>query len=118
MEDAKISADGVPHSKLKQPDCPWCKMPMRCGTGWHVEGFAEHGLCGSKWFPDFEDGHLEAREQHSACKEIARLRAQVEQLQALQRSADPSAWLVETAGGNPTDPHLAGRGDQEIRATE
>jgi hypothetical protein len=75
----KTTADGVPHSKLKQPSCPWCGMDTRCGSGWHVEGFREQGLCGSKWFPDFEGGHLEGREQSTACKEIARLKAQLSQ---------------------------------------
>jgi len=74
-QEKKITADGVPHSQLKQQVCPWCGMDMRCGSGWHVQGFRETGLCGSKWFPDFEGGHIEGREQHTACKEIARLRA-------------------------------------------
>lgn len=78
MED-KITADGVPHSKLKQPTCPWCGMDMRCGGGCHLEWFGERGLCGSEWFPDFDGGHLEGRKQSPACEEIVRLKAKLSQ---------------------------------------
>ena len=61
---------------MKQPKCPWCGMGFRGdqSESWHVEGFREDGRCGSKWFPDFEGGHVDGRKQSEACREIVRLR--------------------------------------------
>jgi len=64
-----------------QPTCPWCEMGFY-RESWHVEGFQETGRCGSKWFPDFEGGHVDGRKQSEACKEISALRAQITEMQS------------------------------------
>lgn len=67
-----------------QPTCPWCEMGFyrdQSESG-HVEGFQEMGRCGSKWFPDFEGGHVDGRKQSEACKEISALRAQITEMQS------------------------------------
>lgn len=82
--------------KLAQPTCRYCGLPLRWGKGYgHVDGFEETGVCGSRWFPDFQGLERDEWSRSSACREIVRLR--ISQLKRMADSAMPILRAVEAA---------------------
>lgn len=83
-----------------QNTCPWCGMPHRnIVPKERVKDNGRYviGDCGSRWLPDYPNGHPVDREgwreQSTACKEICRLRRDLDVLKA-SRADRPLKMVV------------------------
>lgn len=88
---------------LKQPNCPWCGLPIRWGKGYkHVLGFEETGECGSHWFPDYPEHPIEFG-RSKACEHIANLRGAIEADEERLKAAAIRVWGEHVHGCDAPD---------------